>query len=75
MLFGADTKELFPLKTLDGAGKEKAPLIHYARPGWHGKAFFTVNARPGWYKKRFLTQYLRLGWHEKALFTENARRY
>ena len=78
MLFGADTKELFPLKMLDGGGLEKAPLAQYVRRGWHEKAEFTENARKSFFNQRFnifaSTQYFRRDWHGKALFTENARR-
>ena len=45
MLFGADTKELFPLKMLNGACLEKASSTQCLRWDWHGKAPFTENEK------------------------------
>ena len=51
MLFGADKKELFPLKMRDGAGIEKAPLSQYVRRCWHEKDVSTEIAMRSCYKK------------------------
>ena len=53
MLFGADTKELFPVKMLAGAGMEKTPLNQYVRCSCHENAQFIENARRDWYRISF----------------------
>ena len=50
MLFGADTKELFLLNVLEGAGIKKT-LSQYVRRCWHKKAVSNENARRGYYKR------------------------
>ena len=45
MLGEANTKKLFTLKMLDGAGLEKASSTQCIMQGWHKKALSTENAR------------------------------
>ena len=74
MLFGADTKELFPLKTLDGAGRKKLLELNVLG-GTDTKKLFSLKMLDGaGIKKTPLIQYVRRYWHKKAASTENARR-
>ena len=45
MLGEANTKKLFTLKMLGGAGLEQASSTQYIMQGWHKKALSTENAR------------------------------
>ena len=64
-LFGAYTKELFPLKMLDGAGMAKTPLTQYFTRGWHEKAVSTENARRHCYRRISSTQTRKTSFHVK----------
>ena len=46
MLFGADTKELFPLKTVDGAGRKKLLELN-ALGGTDTKKLFSLKMLDG----------------------------
>ena len=66
MLGKADTKNLFSLKMLDGAGIKIAPLSQYVRRCWHEKTVSTENARRGCYKKAPQTQTQKSSFHVKC---------
>ena len=68
MLFTTDTKELFSLKMLDGAGIEKAPLTQHVRWGWPKKLFSLKILDGAGIKKAPLSQFVRQGLAQKSCF-------